>query len=66
MENGAQFMFQSKSLTVTERNYEIYYKELLAIMLVLDEWRHYLMGAAQDFKIWTDHQISSISKNPRN
>ncbi len=48
--------FLSKSLTVTERNYEIYDKELLAIMLALDEWRHYLMGAAQDFKIWTDHQ----------
>ncbi len=40
--------FLSKSLTVMERNYEIYDKELLAIMLTLDEWRHYLMGAAQD------------------
>ncbi len=48
--------FLSKSLTATERNYEIYNKELLAIMLTLDEWRHYLMGAAQDFEIWTDHQ----------
>ncbi len=48
MENGAQLHFLSKSLTVMERNYEIYDKELLAIMLTLDEWRHYLMGAAQD------------------
>ncbi len=48
--------FLSKSLTVTECNYEIYNKELLAIMLVLDKWRHYLMRAAQDFEIWTDHQ----------
>ncbi len=38
--------FLSKSLTVMEQNYEIYDKELLAIMLALDEWRHYLMGAA--------------------
>ncbi len=57
--------FLSKSLTVTERNYEIYDKELLVIMLALDEWRHYLMGAAQDFEIWTDHQNISISENPR-
>ncbi len=45
----------SKSLTATERNYEIYDKELLAIM-PLDEWRHYLMGATEDVEIWTDHQ----------
>ncbi len=31
--------FMSKSLSVTERNYEIYDKELLAIMLALSEWR---------------------------
>ncbi|SJL15506.1 uncharacterized protein ARMOST_19006 [Armillaria ostoyae] len=30
--------FLSKALTITERNYEIYDKELLAIMLALDEW----------------------------
>ncbi len=48
--------FLSKSLMVTEQNYEIYDKELLAIMLALNEWRHYLMGAAQDFEIWTDYQ----------
>ena len=48
--------FMSKSLSAMERNYEIYDKELLAIMLALDEWRHYLMGAAIDVEIWTDHQ----------
>ncbi len=46
----------SKSLSATERNYEIYDKELLAIMLALSEWRHYLMGAAKDVEIWMDHQ----------
>ncbi len=39
-----------------EHNYKIYDKELLTIMLALDEWRHYLMGTFQDFEIWTDHQ----------
>ncbi len=50
---------------VTERNYEIYDKELLAIMLALDEWRHYLMGAAQDFEIWTDHQNLQYFRKPQ-
>ncbi len=58
-------VFLSKSLTVMERNYEIYDKELLAIMLVLNEWRHYLMGAAQDFKIWTDHQNLQYFRKPQ-
>ncbi len=46
----------SKSLSATEHNYEIYDKELLAIMLALSEWRHYLMGATKDIEIWMDHQ----------
>ncbi len=48
--------FMSKSLSATEHNYEIYDKELLAIMLTLSEWCHYLMGTAKDVEIWTDHQ----------
>ncbi len=58
-------VFMSKSLSVTERNYEIYNKELLAIMLALDEWRHYLMGAAVDVEIWTDHQNLQYFRKPQ-
>ncbi len=57
--------FMSKSLSVTERNYEIYDKELLAIMLALSEWRHYLMGAAKDVEIWTDHQNLQYYRLPQ-
>ncbi|SJL07041.1 uncharacterized protein ARMOST_10384 [Armillaria ostoyae] len=57
--------FLSKALTVTERNYEIYDKELLAIMLALDEWRHYLMGATVDLEIWTDHQNLQYFRKPQ-
>ncbi len=57
--------FLPKSLTIMERNYEIYDKELLTIMLTLDEWRHYLMGAAQDFEIWTDHQNLQYFQKPQ-
>ncbi len=55
----------SKSLSATERNYKIYDKELLAIMLALDEWRHYLMGAAIDVEIWMITRTSSISESLR-
>ncbi|SJL04701.1 uncharacterized protein ARMOST_08071 [Armillaria ostoyae] len=57
--------FMSKALTVTERNYEIYDKELLAIMLALSEWRHYLMGALEDVEIWTDHQNLQYFRKPQ-
>ncbi|SJL03647.1 uncharacterized protein ARMOST_07004 [Armillaria ostoyae] len=57
--------FLSKALTVTECNYEIYDKELLAIMLALDKWRHYLMGIAIDFEIWTVHQNLQYFRKPQ-
>jgi hypothetical protein len=47
--------FLSKTLTAPQRNYEVYDKELLAIMESLDAWRHYLIGADEEFEIWTDH-----------
>ena len=47
--------YLSKSLTEAERNYEIYDKELLAIMTALSKWRHYLL-TGKEFKIWMDHQ----------
>jgi len=48
--------YYSKSLSETERNYEIHDKEMLAIIRALDEWRHFLEGALQKFEIWTDHK----------
>ena len=46
----------SKSLNEAERNYEIYDKEMLAIIWCLEAWRHFLEGAKDQFKIWTDHK----------
>ena len=48
--------FHSKSLNVHERNYEIYDKEMLAIIRGLEEYRHYLEGHPEKFEIWSDHQ----------
>ena len=48
--------YYSKSLSETERNYEIHDKEMLAIIRALEEWRHFLEGAKHRFEIWTDHK----------
>ena len=48
--------FLSKSFNDAECNYEIYDKELLAIMTALNEWHHLLLGTTLMFKIWMDHQ----------
>ena len=46
----------SKSLNEAERNYEIYDKEMLAIIRCLEAWRYFLEGAKDWFEIWTDHK----------
>lgn len=48
--------FMSKSFTDAERNYEIYDKELCAIIRALEEWRHFLEGAKEKVQIFTDHR----------
>jgi len=49
-------VFYSKSLSPVERNYKIHDKEMLAIIHVLEEWRHFLEGARHLVEIWTDHK----------
>jgi len=48
--------FLSKSLNEMERNYEIYDKEMLAIIRELESWRHLLEGPQSMFEIWTDYK----------
>jgi hypothetical protein len=57
--------YMSKAFSDVERNYEIYDKEMLAIMLALGEWRQYLMGTSEDFEIWTDHQNLQYFQKPQ-
>jgi len=40
-----------KSLSNTERNYEIYDKEILAVVRCLEAWRHFLEGTVVKFEI---------------
>ena len=56
----------SISFTATERNYDIYEWELLAIMKALAHWRPYLGWTKVPFIIWTDHMNLQYWKSPRN
>uniref|UniRef100_A0A8C5PED6 Gypsy retrotransposon integrase-like protein 1 n=1 Tax=Leptobrachium leishanense TaxID=445787 RepID=A0A8C5PED6_9ANUR len=48
--------FFSKTLTPAERNYDVGERELLAIKLSLEEWRHLLEGAHHPVVVLTDHR----------
>ena len=48
--------FMSKMFTDTERKYAIYDRELLGIIQVLKEWRHYLQGSGHTTVIFSDHK----------
>jgi len=43
--------FISKSLSDTERNYEIHDKKMLAVVRCLEAWRHFLEGTVVKFEI---------------
>jgi hypothetical protein len=47
--------FFSATFTPTKRNYDIYERELLAIMKSLVHWRPYLGWTKEPFLIQTDH-----------
>ena len=42
--------------TPAEGNYEIYDKEMLAIVECMDIWRHYFEGTDHKLKVLTDHK----------
>jgi hypothetical protein len=58
--------FLSRSLNNAERNYEIYDKEMLAIMHGFYEWAHYLKGNDEITEVLTDHQNLTFFRKPQN
>jgi hypothetical protein len=48
--------FYSRKLSSAEINYEIYDKEMLAIVTAFKEWRSYLEGAQHQTTVLTDHR----------
>jgi RNase H-like domain found in reverse transcriptase/Integrase zinc binding domain len=57
--------YYSATFTETERNYDVYNRELLAIMKAITHWRPYLIWTKEPFKIFTDHANLLHWKSPR-
>ncbi len=55
----------SHRLSPAERNYDIGNRELLAVKLALEEWRHWLEGSGVPFIIWTDHKNLEYIKSAK-
>ena len=47
--------FISKTFSPAEQNYEIYDRELLAIIRALEEWQHYIQGSPHTTIVLSDH-----------
>ncbi len=58
--------YYSATFTPTERNYDIYKRELLAVMKSLVHWQPYLGWTKEPFTIMTDHANLQYWKSPRN
>jgi len=48
--------FFSRKLSLAEKKYDVGDRELLAVKLALEEWRHWLEGSKLPFLVWTDHR----------
>lgn len=48
--------YLSRKLSPAEKNYDVGNKELLAVMVALEESRHWSEGTKQPFLVWTDHK----------
>ncbi len=57
--------YYSTTLMETKQNYDIYNKELLAIVKLLRHWRTYLAGAPHQIVIHMDHSNLLYWKEPR-
>ena len=55
----------SRTFSLAERNYDIYDRELLAVILALAEWKQYLQGTSHPISILTDHKNLSYLKDPQ-
>ena len=58
--------FISKTFSPTERNYEIYDRELLSIIRALEEWRHYIMGSGHTTIVYSDHKNLTYYRSAQN
>ena len=57
--------YYSATFTPTERNYDIYERELLAVIKALDHWRPHLAATEDPVTALMDHANLTFWKNPR-
>ena len=57
--------YLSQSFSPAERNYDIYDRELLAVICALKSWRHYLHGSPFPVQIFTDHKNLTYFRQPQ-
>ncbi|THH08105.1 hypothetical protein EW145_g2929 [Phellinidium pouzarii] len=48
--------YVSQALDSTQQRYEIYDRELLAIICGIKAWQHYLLGSPHKVTVWCDHK----------
>jgi hypothetical protein len=56
--------YLSKTLSSAEWNYDIYDRELLAVIHALEEWQHYLLGTSHVVTVLTDHKNLTYFRQP--
>ena len=66
--NGKQhpIAFLSKTFTEMERKYDVYNRELLAIIRALIEWRHYIQGTNHTTIVYSDHKNLTYFQSTQN
>ena len=57
--------YLSHALTQTERNWQIYDRELYAIIYALDEWKYLLLGAEHTLTIHCNHKNLTYYRMPQ-
>ena len=64
--NRHPIAFISKTFSPAEMNYEIYDRELLAIIRALEEWQYYIQGSPHTTVILSDHKNLTYYQEVRN
>ena len=57
--------YYSKALNKTERNYDIWDREFMAVIFGLRNWRHLLSGSPHKVICWTDHANLQYYRHPQ-
>lgn len=67
-ENGLRHpvAYISKSFSPAERNYEIYDRELLAMIRALAEWRYLILGSEHPTTVLSDHKNLTYYRSAQN